>query len=335
MSKDTTLAVESPSLLYREGRIGFEHIWTASPVMEACLGKARRVARFEMDVLLLGATGTGKNLIAQALHNASRRAAGPFVAANTASIPTTLAEDELFGHEAGAFSDAKRRRRGYFEQADGGTLFLDEIANMSPEVQAKILSAVESRRIRRLGAEEDVRCDARLVCATNADVDAARASGAFREDLYHRLAGLVLRVPPLRDRPEDIPLLTKRFIRLDNVSFNRAVQSVSEPCVRMMMKHEWPGNVRELRRRISSGVALCERAVLEAAHVFPEAAGDDGVQGGSGEEPLSLAAVERRHIAKVLAMTGWNISQSARVLGISRPTLRDRIATYGLEKPST
>jgi len=333
MSKDTTLGTESPSLLYREGRIGFEHIWTASPAMEECLAKARKVAQFGMEVLILGETGTGKNLIAQALHNASRRSDGPFVAVNTASIPTTLAEDELFGHEAGAFSDAKRQHHGYFEQADGGTLFLDEIANMSPEVQAKVLSAVESKRIRRLGSEEEVRCDARLVCATNADLDEARASGALREDLYHRLAGLVLRVPPLRDRPEDIPLLTKRFIRLDNVTFNRAVQRVSEPCVRMMVHHEWPGNVRELRRRIASAVALCESSVLDAEHVFPDqpamATDDDEAPG----DELSLAAVERRHIARVLAMTGWNISESARTLGISRPTLREKVRKHGLQRP--
>ena len=335
MQCDDTPTIDSPSLLYREGRIGFDDIWTASPAMEACLRDARKVAPWAMDVLIVGETGTGKNLIAQALHNASPRAAGQFVNVNTASIPATLAEDELFGHEAGAFSDAKARRRGLFEQADGGSLFLDEIANMSPQVQAKILSAVESKRVRRLGGEEEVACDVRLICATNADVRAIVASGAFRQDLYYRVAGHVLRVPPLRDRPEDIPLLVRRFVRLDNVTFNRAVERVSERCVSVLMEYRWPGNVRELRRRISSGVALCDGAVLGVAHVFPDAGQGEADGAPPAGEALSLAAAERRQIAKVLAITGGNISEAARLLETSRPTLRDKIARHGLTKPPT
>lgn len=332
-SGDST--VESPSVLYRDGKITFDAIWTVSARMRKCLDTARKVAALEMDILILGETGTGKNLIAAAIHNASPRTDGPFVEVNTGAIPQTLAEDALFGHEPEAFTEARSKRRGYFEQADGGTLLLDEIGNMSAEVQAKILTAVERKRIRRLGGEDEVQCDVRLLCATKCDVRQAIAAGAFRDDLYYRIAGHEIRVPPLRERREDIPVLARRFIALDNVNFNRSVERASDACLAAMLDHTWPGNVRELRRRIGSAVALCEGAELLPAHVFPEGSSQSGEALGGEAQGLSMAAAERRHIEKVLALTGWNISESARVLEITRPTLRSKITLYGLRKPTT
>jgi transcriptional regulator with PAS, ATPase and Fis domain len=325
-------------MMYLKQTLRFDDIWTVSPGMKQCLRTAARVAPLDMDVLIVGETGTGKNLLAQAIHNVSPRTKGPFLEFNTASIPHALAENELFGHEAGAFTGATTPRRGVFEQASGGTLFLDEIGNMSPEVQAKVLSAVERKRIRRLGGEDEVDCDVRLICATNTDVEAAVEAGTLREDLCYRLARCVLRVPSLRERLDDIPLLVERFIALDNTSYNRAVTGVSQACMARLLDYPWPGNVRQLRAKISFAVAICEGSQLEPVHVFPETAGQtDEAATGVGEGltlAACLAAAERGQIAKVLTMAGWNITKAASLLGITRTTLRDRIKTYDLQRPS-
>ena len=327
---------ESPSMIYLKRKLHFDDIWTASPSMKLCLRTAARVAPLDMDVLILGETGTGKNLLAQAIHNMSPRTNGPFLEFNAASIPHTLAENELFGHEAGAFTGATTQRRGVFEQASGGTLFLDEIGSMAPEVQAKILSAVEHKRIRRLGGDDEIDCDVRLICATNTDMEAAVQAGTLREDLWYRLARCVLRVPSLRERLDDVPMLVQRFIALDNASYNRAVTGVSQACMARLLDYSWPGNVRQLRAKISFAVAICEGPELEPIHVFPEAA--EQTDEAAPDEDLTLAAclaaAERRQIAKVLTMTEWNITKAASLLGITRTTLRDRIKTYGLQKPS-
>jgi len=334
MKPEDDAAGESPSMMYLMGKLRLDDIWTASPAMKLCLRTAARVAPLDMDVLILGETGTGKNLLAQAIHNASPRRNGPFVDFNTASIPHALAENELFGHEAGAFTGATTQRFGVFEQARGGTLVLDEIANMSPEVQAKILLAVERKRIRRLGGEDEVDCDVRLICSTNQDVERAVEAGTLREDLCYRLAQCVLRVPSLRERLDDIPMLVERFIALDNASYNRAVTGVSRACMARLLDYPWPGNVRQLRATIGFAVAICEGPELEAGHVFPEAGEQSDEAAPDGDEDLTLAAAEHRQIAKALAMTGWNITRAAGLLGIARPTLRDRIQKHGLHKPS-
>jgi len=331
---------ESPSVMYRQGALRFGDLWTASPRMMLCVQTAQSIARLEMDVVILGETGTGKNLLAQAIHNASPRRAGPFLEFNTASIPRALAENELFGHEVGAYTGAERQHPGLFEQANGGTLFLDEIGNMPPELQAKILTSVERKKVRRLGGREETECDVRLLCATNTDVEEAMATGALRKDLYYRLGRCVLHVPSLRERQEDIPLLAERFVALDNASYNRTVERIAPACMLRLLEYPWPGNVRELRAKISFAVAICEGTELLPVHVFPETAarpvagsGCPAPGGAAAGDDVSLASVERRHIAKVLAMTGWNIAQSSRLLGITRPTLRDKIARYGLRKP--
>ena len=332
MDFDYEAVQDSPSARYRQGRVRFGDIWTSSPLMERRLNEARQLAPFDMSLLLLGETGTGKNLLAQAIHTASRRAKGPFVAKNTSSIPRSLAEDELFGHEPGAFTEARSRRRGLFELAEGGTLLLDEICTMSPSVQAKILTAVEAKQVQRLGGEESIACDVRLICATNADIQEAIATGALREDLYYRLARHTITVPPLRDRPEDIAMLVSRFVDLDNATYNRSVERVSSACMSRLIEHPWPGNVRELRSAVASAVARCGGPELSPEHVFPELDRDTRAGDATAEEDLSLEAAERRHVRRVLAMADWCISEAARVLGIARPTLRAKIAKYGLER---
>lgn len=337
MQDDATYDPEggSPSAMYLRRELRFGDIWTMSGSMALCLRTARRIAPLDMDVLILGDTGTGKNLLAQAIHNASPRQQCPFVEFNTASVPDGLADSELFGHEAGAFTGAGSRHVGLFEQASRGALFLDEVGNMSLAAQAKILSAVERKRIRRLGGDGEVDCDVRLICATNKDVQVAVADGTLREDLYYRLARCVITVPPLRSRREDIPLLIQRFIALDNKSYNRAVTGVSDACMARLLDYPWPGNLRELRAKISFAVAICDGDLLQPSHVFPDAPGQaDEPEAPPAAEDLSLAAAERCHIAKVMAMAGWNITRAAELLGTTRPTLRERIHRYGLQKPS-
>lgn len=335
MGLDDAPMQESPSARYRRGCVAFGDIWSLSPAMVSCLEDARRLAPLDMGILLLGETGTGKNLLAQAIHTASPRVKGIFVAKNTSAIPASLAEDELFGHEPGAFTEAHTRRRGLFEQAHGGTLFLDEISAMSPDVQAKILTAVETKQIQRLGAESKIGCDVRLVCATNASIPEAIASGALREDLYYRLARHTIRVPPLRERPEDMATLVNRFIALDNATYNRSVARASPACMEKLLDHPWPGNLRELRSAIGSAVARCDGTELLPDQVVLGARRVPDADGAPSGEDLSLMSVERRHIRRVLALTGWCISETARVLGISRPTLRAKIAKYRLKRPAS
>ncbi len=335
MDAKGTPSCESPSLRYRKGSVQFGDIWTADPSMKLVIETAAHVAPLEMDIVILGETGTGKNLLAQAIHNASPRRGGPFVEFNTGSVDHALAGNELFGHEVGAFTGAGLQHQGLFEQASGGTLFLDEIGNMPLDLQAKILTAVERKKVRRLGGKEEVDCDLRLVCATNTDIDKALADGAIRKDLYFRLGRCVLHVPPLRERPEDIPLLAERFLALDNRQYNRSVRGVSPACLARLLEYQWPGNVRELRGKINFAVWRCTAPQLGVADVFSELSTAAPPAEAHGGEDLSLEAVERKHIARVLAVAGWNISQAAGLLGVSRPTLRAKIERYGLHRPPT
>jgi len=294
-------------------------------------------------LVITGETGTGKGLAARILHHAGPRAAGPLVEVNCAALPRELMESELFGHEAGAFTGAKGRRRGLLEQAGGGTLFLDEVAELEPDLQAKLLKAIEDRRLRRVGGDREVEVDVQVIAATNQDLEARVAAGAFRADLFHRLAVFRLALPPLRSRKEDLEDLLPVFIHEFNARSGQRVETVPARVWQRLGAYDWPGNVRELRN-------LVERCVLLAdSPVFPERwlSLGDGPHGAGPREAgvrtdgdrlclpldgsLGLDAMERRILSEALARNGDNVSLTARVLGTTRERLRYRVNKYGLK----
>ncbi len=302
-----------------------------SPRMLALLGAVEQVAATDATVLIHGESGTGKELIAQALHYAGKRAAGPFVGVSCAALPESLLEDELFGHERGAFTGADRRKPGRFELAHGGTLFLDEIGDVSPAMQAKLLRVLEERSFQRVGGTETVRADVRLVAATNKDLEKLVAQGAFRADLYYRIKVVTLRVPPLRERAEDIPLLANHFLLLFTDQHNKTIKGVDSSAMRIFTGYPWPGNVRELRNCIEEMIVLAKGEVLTEEDLPAPLAGFDlsrnafTIQAGT---PLS--EIERRAILHTLHLVSGNKRKAADLLGIGVATLYRKMEEYGL-----
>ncbi|HKP76546.1 MAG TPA: sigma-54 dependent transcriptional regulator, partial [Longimicrobiaceae bacterium] len=276
--------------------------------------------------LIQGESGTGKELLARIVHENSRRARGPFVAVNCAAIPETLLESELFGHERGAFTGAATRRLGRFERASGGTLFLDEVGDMSPTMQAKILRALQEHEIERVGGDTPVRVDVRVVAATNRDLEAEVAAGRFREDLYYRLAVVVVHLPALRERGGDVDLLAGRFMDAFAAEHGRPVRALSPEAAARLRAYAWPGNVRQLRNVIERAVLVADGEVLRAEHLPPEVLNAAEGPGGDGDGAfLPLRELERRHIRRALDLTGGNLGDTARLLGIHRNTLRQKL----------
>ncbi|MBI2524996.1 MAG: sigma-54-dependent Fis family transcriptional regulator [Candidatus Rokubacteria bacterium] len=312
-----------------------------SDVVARISADVTRVAASDFAVLVTGETGTGKELVARAIHHASPRASAPFIAVDCGAIPETLFESELFGHEKGAFTGAERQKPGKFEAASGGTLFLDEISNMPLGSQAKLLRALQDRSVVRVGGTRPVSVDIRLVAATNADLDMTVAAGGFRRDLYFRLNEFVMMIPPLRERKQDIVFLAKRFLDLTNHELGKAVKGFSEGAVERLLTHEWPGNVRELRSAIRRAVLLAD-AVIEAAHLglalapappfgFPGApnVSTDGV-GLKEVVRRATIAVERTVLIQMLKKTGGNKAKAARLLQIDYKTIHTKLKEYGL-----
>jgi transcriptional regulator with PAS, ATPase and Fis domain len=300
----------------------FDEIVTQNEEMQECLAIARTAAMADVTVLILGENGTGKNLLAQAIHQGSPRAGGPYIPVNCSALAETLLESELFGHVKGAFTNADKDRRGKFELADLGTLFLDEIGDMSGSAQAKILRAVEEHEFEPIGAEQSIVADTRIVAATNRNLMQAVQDNQFRQDLYYRLNEVVLRVPPLRERREDIPVLVDHFVQLANTKFGKEVQGASNVTLNYLLRHDWPGNVRELRNVINFGVMMAQRDVIwieDLAWKFQGGRIEPDV--GDPEEDLSLDSMERRHVKRVLTITKGNKKRACDLLGISRPTL--------------
>jgi transcriptional regulator with PAS, ATPase and Fis domain len=325
---------ESLTAYYRRKMISFGDIVTADPRLRACLETARRAAASDVTVLLLGENGTGKNLIAQAIHNASPRKKNRYVSVNCSAMTDSLLESELFGHEKGAFTGAERLRRGRFELADGGTLFLDEIADISAAAQAKILRAVEYKEFERVGGEETLRSDVRIIAATNRDLQAMVERGTFRIDFYYRVHEVVIHLPPLRERRGDIPLLVNAFIRECNAKYSKKVRGVHAVAMDYLVRHDWPGNIRELRNVVKRAVSLAEGDTLlledfPIGMVLPERAG----RLAADASDLALESVERDHIRKVLDLTGGDKKRACELLKISRPTLDRKIRAYGLVVP--
>ena len=293
-------------------------------------------------VLVTGETGTGKELVARALHFGGGRAKQPFVEINCASIPATLLEAELFGHERGAFTDARQRRTGLAEAAHGGTLFLDEIGDTDPAVQAKLLKLIEERKVRRLGSIRDVEVDVRIVAATHQPLEERIKEGRFRADLYYRLRGVQVRVPPLRDRGEDRQRLARHFLARAALRYGRRGLSLSPAAERALDLHAWPGNVRELRNVIEEAALLAAGDRIEPEHLGVWATGPAASTPFAPDEPaelpdegIDLEQVERRLVEQALLKSGWNVTRAARLLNLTRDTLRYRIEKFGLAPGET
>jgi two-component system, NtrC family, response regulator len=309
--------------------VSMEEIIGLSPVMQSVFATVRKVAETDVPVLILGESGTGKELIANAIHKGGARKKGPFVAINCAAIPETLLESELFGYEKGSFSGATSQRRGKFEYAKGGTLFLDEIGDLAPEMQVKLLRFLQEKVVERVGGREAIPVDARVIAATNQDLEAAVKSGRFREDLYFRLAVVQLVVPPLRDRGDDVIELAHHLANSYCKEMHKPLTRFSKPALDAMRRHSWPGNVRELQNRVQRALVLSDGKTISPAEldlsVISEAR--EGAQGSLKEARQEF---ERDIIVRALKENGGNISKTARAIGISRPTLYELMERHGL-----
>lgn len=302
---------------------------TGAPEMLKVARTIERIAKTSVSVMLLGASGTGKELLARGLHDASDRANGPFIAINCAAIPENLLESELFGHEKGAFTGAVKTTEGKIENAHGGTLFLDEVGDIPLPLQVKLLRFLQERTIERIGGRRTIAVNTRIVCATHQDLEKMIGAGTFREDLFYRLAEIVVRIPGLAERPGDGVLLAKVFLKRFCAEMNPAVTGFAPDALAAIDRHEWPGNVRELENRVKRAVIMAESKLVTAE--------DLDFVGGAQEsaEVLNLKAAreaaDRRVIRHALARSEGNISSTAKLLGISRPTLYDLIKQYDLQ----
>lgn len=303
---------------------GTSNIVASNPRMLAILETIRQVADMPATVLLLGESGTGKELLARALHETSSRREGPFVPVNCAAIPESLIESEMFGHVKGAFTDARSGKDGLFQAAHGGTLFLDEIGDMPMALQAKLLRVIEDKRVRPLGATTEKGVDVRIVAATNSELEAAVGQSKFRADLYYRLATITLNVPPLRERPEDLPLLIRHFLARTAAECGKPMPSIEPKANECLARYGWPGNIRELQNVIQSAVILCRDNTITVADMPPRVTGAQNISGAFDEvaaRRLTLDEVEREYIRAVLAQVSGNKTEAAAILQVDRKTL--------------
>ena len=314
----------------------------SSEPMQAVFASVERVAPTSFTVLITGETGAGKEVVARAIHRISRRASAPFIAVDCGSIPETLIESELFGHEKGAFTGADRARTGKFELASGGTLFLDEVSNLPLDLQPRLLRALQERRIWRVGSTDVIEVDIRVIAATNRDVGSLVRADGFRRDLYHRLNEFHIEVPPLRRRRADIILLANRFLELTNRELEKDIRGFSGAAIERLLDYPWPGNVRELRNVVRRGVLLADgwiepdhlgisEAPLEADAAPPDI--NEIIAGSASFKEVVrrvVARVERQMLAEVLERTGGNKAEAARLLRIDYKTLHTKARDYGI-----
>jgi DNA-binding NtrC family response regulator len=302
-----------------------------SAAMQRIFQTIDRVAHTDANVLILGENGTGKELIARAIHRNSARKNESFVSVDLGSITETLFESELFGHKKGAFTDAKEDRPGRFELANGGTLFLDEIGNLSMPLQAKLLTVLQNRRVSRVGANKETTVDIRLVCATNMPLYEMVKENRFRQDLLYRINTIEIEIPSLRDRMEDIPLLANHFLKQYASRYDKKINKISEGALSRMNKHPWPGNIRELQHSIERAVILSNASVLQPEDFnFSLNAGKENEGGGLSLDQFNLDEVEKLLIRKVLKKYNGNITQAAAELGLTRSSLYRRLEKHGL-----
>lgn len=313
-----------------------EDLATTNEAMARCLRLAALAAKSDVPVVLLGETGTGKTLLGHAIHNSSARAAQPFVSFNASAMSDTLLESQLFGHERGAFTGAQQAVKGKFELANGGTLFLDEISEMSPLAQVKILRVLEYGEFERLGSERMLKSDARIICATNCSLRERVVQEKFREDLYHRLNGLTLLIPPLRERLEELPALIAAELKAAAKSEGKTITAIHPQAMERLTSYPWPGNLRELSHTVRTMTLFCDGPVILPQHVVfpPDLAAAPSRKEGNQSDPgvtktnnahtnsdLSLASAVARHVSLVYEQTSRNQRQAAKLLGISRATL--------------
>lgn len=322
----------------QRSKYGFDNIIGTSPIMQEVFDMVKKIARSDATtVLLQGESGTGKDLLAKAIHYQSSRAEKAFIAINCGAVPDTLLESELLGHERGAFTDAKVKKAGLFEQADGGTIFLDEIGEMKMDMQVKLLRLIEDKSFRRVGGVKDFKVDVRIVAASNKDLASMVKDGAFREDLYYRLKVFPIYVPSLRERQEDISLLISYFIDVFNKEFKKNVRGVSPEALSLLNNYAWPGNVRELKNVIERAIILGGKEEITTdqlpKEILPEIQAE--IVDGNGvfqlpPQGVDLEAVERELIQQALERTGGNQTHAAKLLAISRDALRYRMQKHGL-----
>ncbi len=315
-----------------------EEVVGRSDAWKRVLGQAKQVAASQASVLLLGETGTGKEVVARAIHRLSPRHAGPFVAVSCAALPATLVESELFGHEKGAFTGAVARKIGRFELAEGGTLFLDEIGDLAADIQTKLLRVLQFREVERLGSGKPTKVDVRVIAATHRDLERAVAEERFRADLYYRLMVFPMRLPPLRDRRDDIPLLITHFAQLKGRPLGKKIQAITPAAMTALSRHPWPGNVRELENAVERALILATGPSLgldEFAFLIPDAA---SAVSPAGLEAERMETVERAHLLRVLERSGWRINgagNAASRLGLNPSTLRSRMKKLRIARPES
>ncbi|MBI4861852.1 MAG: sigma-54-dependent Fis family transcriptional regulator [Candidatus Riflebacteria bacterium] len=348
-AEQATLRQENLRLKAELSRVrGFGNLLGSSEAMRKVFDKIEKVSPTEVTVLICGASGTGKELVAKAIHAKSPRSRGPFVVFDCSNVDRALIRSELFGHEKGAYTGAETERAGSFERASGGTLFLDEVGELDLELQPRLLRVLETREVLRLGAEKPRKVDVRLILATNRDLARMVAEGTFREDLYHRLSVVNLALPPLRERPEDIPLLACRFLEETSERLSRPFRGITQEALALLMQQPWTGNVRQLRNAIESAAVLAEHDLL-APEDFPTLSPQRPASPG-GSECLTHAPIdtglpfkeakqrlivefERRYITAKLMSCQGNISKAARELGMHRQSLQQKLRALGIKEP--
>ena len=344
MLKLATLEKENDALRRRlttEGQFG--QMIGRTTEMRRAFEMADRVAPTDSTVLILGESGTGKDLLAQEIHARSPRAGKPFVAVNCAALPETLIESELFGYERGAFTGAAQQKKGKFELASSGTLFLDEVGDMNPTTQAKVLRALENRTIERLGGTQSISVDARVISATHRNLAAEIRSGKFREDLYYRLRVVTLELPALREHKEDIPVLAEAFLQMHSSRLGRTAR-LSREALAAIERYDWPGNVRELKNALERSLVLCRGDEIGVEDLPEEVATgraishrspEDGTDVGLGEKHFREAKhkFEVAYLTKQLVSHRWNVSRTAATIGLHRQSLQEKLRELGIRRP--
>src|SRR6188472_2640043 len=317
------------------GQYSFANIVGQSKKMKDLFELIESVAASDANILIQGENGTGKELIANAIHYNSNRVKGPFIKINCAAIPKDLVESELFGYKKGAFTGAQNDKEGLFEMAEGGSLLLDEIGEMPPYLQTKLLRVLQEREYRPIGSDRIVRVDFRLVCATNIDLDAALRDGKLREDLYFRINTITLRVPPLRERTEDIPLLCEHFLEKYRQRHQRGVKTIAPAAYHVLIRHRWPGNVRELENVIERGVLVTKGSEITVTDL-PESLRTESTTAAEFVIPphRTLAEIEKMAIVQTLQRTNWNKQEAAQILGLYRPTLYSKMKKHEIQDGS-